>query len=70
MRQWTPDDIFEISCPHCGDEMEFFKDEPRLTCRSCRRPVRNPKVDLGCAKWCKFAEQCLARSGRLQPSEL
>ncbi len=39
--------------------MEFFKDEPTRICRSCRKKVRNPKLDLGCAKWCKFAAQCL-----------
>ena len=58
-RYWTPDDIFEIPCPHCGDEMEFFKDDPALTCRSCQREVRNPRIDLGCAKWCEFAGECL-----------
>jgi len=21
--------------------------------------VINPKIDLGCAEWCKYAEQCL-----------
>ena len=58
-RYWTPDDIFEIPCPHCGNDTEFFKDEPVLSCRSCRRQVRNPRIDLGCARWCKFAEECL-----------
>jgi len=58
-RHWTPDDIFEIHCPHCGHEMEFFKDEAALTCRACGKQVRNPKIDLGCARWCKFAVECL-----------
>jgi len=39
--------------------MEFFKDEPVRTCRSCRNKVQNPKLDLGCAEWCKYAAQCL-----------
>lgn len=59
MRRWTPDDIVEIKCPHCDNEMEFFKDEPSLICCVCRRPVRNPRVDLGCAEWCTSARECL-----------
>ena len=43
MRHWTPDDVFEISCPHCGSEMEFFKDEESRKCRKCGRDVINPK---------------------------
>lgn len=60
-RYWTADDVFEMRCPYCAHEMEFFKDEPVLPCRSCRRDVRNPRVDLSCAKWCKFAAQCLGQ---------
>jgi len=58
-RYWTPDDAYEVRCPHCGNEMEFFKDDPVRTCRSCRNKIPNPRIDLGCAKWCKFAAQCL-----------
>jgi HD superfamily phosphodiesterase len=58
-RHWTPDDIFEVSCPYCGDAVEFFKDDPALTCRCCGREVRNPKIDLGCARWCASAGDCL-----------
>jgi HD superfamily phosphodiesterase len=60
-RYWTPDDIFEIPCPYCGDEMEFFKDDPALTCPSCQREVRNPRIELGCARWCQFAGECLGQ---------
>jgi len=58
-RFWKPDDIFELQCPGCGQAIEFFKDEPKLKCRKCGRLVLNPKINLGCAKWCKYAEQCL-----------
>ncbi len=58
-RFWKPDDIFEVQCPGCGNTIEFFKDEPKLKCRKCKRLVLNPKINLGCAKWCKYAEQCL-----------
>jgi len=59
MRYWTPEDVFDVRCPHCKTEIEFFKDEPVLRCPSCRSEVRNPKIDLGCAKWCAFAAECL-----------
>ena len=62
MRRWTPDDIFEVDCPYCGSQMEFFKDEPSLTCRSCKKEVRNPKIDMGCAEWCASAQECVGRS--------
>ena len=60
-RYWKPEDIFDIRCPQCGKKMEFFKDEPFLKCPSCRTKVRNPKIDLGCAEWCKYAEECLGQ---------
>jgi len=57
-RFWKPDDIFEVMCPGCGQSVEFFKDEPKLKCRKCGRMVVNPKIDLGCAEWCQYAQQC------------
>ncbi len=66
MRFWKPEDIFTLKCPHCGNEMEFWKDEPFLLCRKCRNEIKNPRIDLGCSKWCKFADQCL---GRAAPGE-
>ncbi len=62
MRYWTPDDILYVACPYCDRESEFWKDEPFRLCRSCQKEVRNPRIDLGCAKWCKFADQCLGKS--------
>jgi len=58
-RFWKPGDIFEVKCPACGQAVEFFKDEPKLKCRNCGQIVANPKIDLGCAEWCQYAEQCL-----------
>lgn len=58
-RFWKPQDIFEVDCAKCGQPVEFFKDEPQLKCRQCGHPVINPKIDLGCAEWCQYAEQCL-----------
>jgi putative nucleotidyltransferase with HDIG domain len=61
-RFWKPEDIFEVNCPDCGTTLEFFKDEPKLKCRKCKQVVVNPKIDLGCAEWCNYAEQCLGVS--------
>jgi hypothetical protein len=59
MRNWKPDDIFEVLCPFCQESMEFWKDEPVLTCPACNKEVRNPHMDIGCAKWCKYADICM-----------
>jgi len=59
MRYWTPEDIFDVKCPFCGEEIEFWKDEPARLCRDCGNEVRNPRINLGCAKWCKSAKECL-----------
>jgi hypothetical protein len=58
-RYWKPEDIFVVLCPNCRAEIEFFKDEPFLPCRSCHKIIANPKIDLGCAKWCAHANECL-----------
>ena len=58
-RFWRPEDVFEAKCPFCGKRIEFWKDDVRLTCERCGNDVPNPRLNLGCAKWCKFAEQCL-----------
>jgi hypothetical protein len=59
MQNWNPDYIFEIPCPACGAEVEFWKDEPMRKCDACKHEIRNPRIDLGCAKWCKAASDCL-----------
>ena len=61
-RFWKPEDIFEVNCPGCHKSVEFFKDEPKLKCRNCGQIVTNPKIDLGCAQWCQYAQQCLGAS--------
>jgi len=58
-RFWKPEDIFDVRCPGCGQAIEFFKDEPKLKCRKCGQMVVNPKIDIGCAQWCQYADQCL-----------
>jgi len=59
LRFWKLGDIFDANCPHCGTAVEFWKDEPSVKCPQCHRVIVNPKLDLGCAQWCRHAEQCL-----------
>jgi predicted amidophosphoribosyltransferase len=62
MRNWKPEDIFTVACPHCQAEIEFWKDEPVRLCSACRKEVRNPRIDQGCTEWCKHGPQCLEPS--------
>lgn len=61
LSKWRPEDIAYAVCPSCGSEIEIWKDEPFRMCPGCQREVRNPRIDLGCAKWCASADQCLER---------
>ena len=66
-RYWREDAIFEIECPFCGWEIEFFKDDTARKCPNCGQRVPNPRMDFSCAAYCKYAEQCL---GNLPPELL
>ena len=63
-RYWQPEAIFEAKCPECGSIVEFFKDDTTRKCGKCGHRFANPKMDFGCAAYCKFADQCL---GSLPP---
>jgi hypothetical protein len=58
-RYWKSDDIFVAECPKCGAEIEFFKDDARRRCAWCGHMFYNPKIELGCAEWCQYAEKCV-----------
>jgi hypothetical protein len=58
-RHWRPDDIFTLDCPKCGTEIEFFKDDTRRRCAWCGHLFYNPKIELGCAEWCQYADKCV-----------
>jgi hypothetical protein len=55
---WKPDDIFDVRCPSCDRPVEFWKDDSKRTCE-CGHRFLNPKRDLGCLEYCKYAEQCM-----------
>jgi len=58
-RYWDGDAIFESPCPHCGNILEFFKDDSQRSCKQCGNRILNPRIDFGCAAYCSHAEQCL-----------
>ncbi len=58
-RYWDGEAVFEIPCPHCGNVLEFFKDDSQRSCKQCGNRVLNPRIDFGCAAYCSHAEQCL-----------
>jgi hypothetical protein len=58
-RFWKPEDIFVAECPKCGADIEFFKDDARRRCAWCGHMFYNPKIELGCAEWCQYAEKCV-----------
>jgi hypothetical protein len=64
---WQPGAIFEVDCPKCGKQVEFFKDDTSRKCGDCGHRFVNPKMDFGCAAYCQFAEQCI---GNLPPELL
>ena len=58
-RFWKPDDVYFVECPKCGKPVEFFKDDIRRRCKKCGHMFINPRLNLGCARWCQFADQCV-----------
>lgn len=59
MQYWDSDAIFEVSCPECKQPVEFYKDDTTRKCGHCGHRFVNPKMDFGCAAYCKYAELCL-----------
>jgi hypothetical protein len=55
-RYWKADDIFTVEC---RAEIEFFKDDTRRRCAWCGHLFYNPKIELGCAEWCQYADKCV-----------
>ena len=64
---WKSDAIFEVKCPECSKDVEFFKDDTARKCEHCGHRFPNPKMDFGCAAYCQYAAQCI---GDLPPELL
>ncbi|ADL08488.1 hypothetical protein [Thermosediminibacter oceani] len=66
---WRPEDIFEFPCPHCGNSVEFWKNDVTRRCPNCKKQVANPRFDPGCAAWCSYAEKCLGEMAKVIKSQ-
>jgi Zn ribbon nucleic-acid-binding protein len=67
---WGPNDIYSVECPRCGNSVEFFKDDIRRRCKKCGHMFLNPKLNLGCARWCQFADQCVGAMDKEEFKEI
>ena len=54
-QEWGFEAVLEVTCPHCGNSLEFFKDEITRTCPRCHQTVTSPSKDYGCGQWCSAA---------------
>ena len=59
MQYWDAAAIFDVACPECDAQVEFYKDDTTRSCPSCGHRFVNPKMDFGCDAYCKYAEQCI-----------
>ncbi|MBN2159160.1 MAG: hypothetical protein JW807_07175 [Spirochaetes bacterium] len=68
-RYWRPGDIFNVTCGSCGTSVEFFKDDASRRCPGCGIRVRNPRLTMGCAAWCRHARECLGYDPKEKKNE-
>jgi hypothetical protein len=70
---WRENPAIEVPCPACGWSVELFRDESKGRCVRCGHRFPNPGADLGCARWCAMARQCVGfdpqRAAREGPKE-
>lgn len=45
------------NCPQCGEEVEIFSNDLKVTCSSCGFVIYNDITS--CVKWCKHARECV-----------
>ncbi len=56
---FKPEDIFLYPCGKCKEELEFWKDDVKLTCAKCGYENTNPHIDKTCLSWCDKAAECI-----------
>jgi hypothetical protein len=47
-----------VDCPHCGEEMEIWSDEPLARCPNCNLWVSQER-GASCIDWCQSAVECI-----------
>jgi predicted RNA-binding Zn-ribbon protein involved in translation (DUF1610 family) len=56
------DDIQTRDCLECGEELEFWKDDVKLTCPKCGQVNFNPNIGNTCLSWCRKADECVGNT--------
>jgi ferredoxin len=59
---WKPEDIYDVKCPNCQTQVEFWKDDIYRRCKNCGQSFMNPKFNHGCAEWCQNAKYCIGHN--------
>jgi len=54
-------------CPLCGEEIEVFSTDVKVTCGKCGFVVYNDL--LSCVQWCKYARECVGEETYRQLTE-
>ncbi len=44
LRSMDPNNVFEVACPKCGEDVEFISQEKQRKCRGCGEWVPNPNL--------------------------
>jgi ribosomal protein S27AE len=44
-------------CPQCGEEVEIFSNDIKVTCTACGFVIWNDITS--CVRWCKYARECV-----------
>ena len=47
-----------IKCPSCGEEVEIWTDEIKVTCRNCKETIIR-EGGPSCLDWCRYAKECV-----------
>ncbi len=47
-----------LACQYCGQEVEIFSDEFKVTCPQCKKPVCRDRVP-SCIDWCAHGRECI-----------
>lgn len=47
-----------VRCPFCGEEVEIWTDEIRVTCPNCKNTVMRQEGP-SCLDWCRYAKECV-----------
>ena len=59
---FKPTDIKLGPCLGCGIELEFWKDDVKISCHGCGQVNFNPNLGNSCLVYCKKADECVGNN--------